>query len=309
MDITPQASAVSAAQNPISTFPDPMDPLYPPIDLEWQASFDMENFAGNTPSLVEGTMPWSPDEISLTTPSWTTDTKSGYFDFDPLQSDPDLMSDDNHIALDPAIFSMDTLTSPQPLQTRKPKSGNVLIRIDSSRPHTPRPDSDASSSMTTSDDSMSSRGCPIKWSTRMLSRGFETRASRSSGMPRKQLFRSWKKSTTPTSATNSPYQSSQEDVVKCSNCGFHMDVREAAQSSHQELVEMLIQQNPALAELAKQPNVRIEFELPTSTGRSTRHSPSADLEMEGQERELEDEPKYIIICSGDERTQNQTCSD
>ncbi|KAI2726565.1 hypothetical protein CBS147354_4280 [Penicillium roqueforti] len=312
IDGSPHLSAANTAGNSIGeTFPDPMDALYPPIDLEWQANFDMANFDVNTPSPFEGTIPWSPDEMSLTTPSQTTDAELGDFDFDfDFDSLPfDLTTDDDQIALDPEILHMDTLVSPPSLHPREFKNGNVLIHIDNSRPHTPRSSYAVSSSLDTSNESMSSRGCPVKWSTRMLSRGFEMGASRSNGTIRKQLFRPWKKCTTTTTTEDSPYQSSQEDVVECSNCGCHVAVREAPRPSQQELVEMLIQHNPALAELAKQPNVRIEYELPTSWEQSTRHSSSVDLEMEGKEREVEGEPKYIIIYSGHERPQKPTCSE
>ncbi|KXG46528.1 uncharacterized protein PGRI_053840 [Penicillium griseofulvum] len=280
-------------------FLDPMEALYPSIDLEWPASFDM-----NTPPLLDPTLPWSPDEITLDMPSWTTDVESGYFDHDPLPSDLQLISDGDPIPLDPALIStMDTMPSPQPRKPREFKAGEVLIHIDNPGLQTPRPDSVASSSLASSAESTSSRACPVKWSTQMLSRGFEPRcSSRSSGTTRKQSFRPWKKCTTTKAATaDGSCHSSHEYVVECTNCGCHMAVRETPRPSQKELVEMLCERNPALAELAKQPNVRIEYGLPPSRHGSTRRDSTTDLEMEDHGEEAESEQKYIVIYTGRDR--------
>ncbi|CAG8904542.1 unnamed protein product [Penicillium egyptiacum] len=302
MDINPELSTLFATGNSTrEPFLDPMDASYPSIDLEWP-----ENFNINTPPLLDATIPWSPDEIAANMPSWTTDTEAGYFDHDPLPADLHLMSDDDPTPLDPnSISNIDTMASPRSRHPRKFKAGEVVINIAKPRLYNPRSGSVASSSLTSSEESTSGRSCPVKWSTRILSRGFETGCSlRSSDTTRKQSFRPWKKCTTTkvTPADESYQFSSREDIVECTNCGCHMAVRETPRPSQKELVEMLFERNPALAELAKQPNVRIEYGLPPSSRHdSTRHDPSVDLEMEDQEKGVESEQEYIVIYTGHER--------
>ncbi|OQE10143.1 hypothetical protein PENFLA_c090G03171 [Penicillium flavigenum] len=302
MDINPDLPTLFATGNSTGEpFLDHMDASYPSIDLEWPENFNM-----NTPPLSEANIPWSPDEIAPDVPSWTTDTETGYFDHDPLPSDLHLMSDDDLTPLDPNIVStINMMASPQSRQPRQFKAGEVVINIAKPRLYNPRSGSVASSSLTSSEESTSGRSCPVKWSTRMLSRGFETGCSlRNSDTTRKQSFRPWKRCTTSkaTPADESYQSSSREDVVECTNCGCHMTVRETPRPSQKELVEMLFERNPALAELAKQPNVRIEYGLPPSPRRgSTRHDSSVDLDMEDQAEEAESEQEYIVLYTGHER--------
>jgi hypothetical protein len=80
-------------------------------------------------------------------------------------------------------------------------------------------------------------------------------------------------------------------------------VGEPPEPSHERLLEMLYECSPALAELAKQPNVRIKYGLPpSSTEKSARDMASAEEEMEDPEEDGNAKPNYILICTGQDRS-------
>ncbi|KAI9368953.1 hypothetical protein BJX61DRAFT_185536 [Aspergillus egyptiacus] len=275
----------------------------------FDASFDLD-LPSIDPELLDDPFSRTLETASLPTPSWTTDTEVGYFNPDLLSSDAHPTLDPMSLPLDPAladaVSGKETMpSSPQPLRQRQPNSGDVHIYI-----HNPNSmahqhgyaASTASKTTTSSNESAPNPGRRSKFSAHMLALGFDTGcSSRNSSSPGtwKQSFRQWNRC-----SAKSPSPPPPREVATCTNCGHHVAVGEPPAPSHGRLVEMLSECSPALAELAKQPNVRISYGLPpSSTEQSVRDmSQSADEEMEDSTKGNGNaKPNYIVIYTGHDR--------
>ncbi|KAL2808909.1 hypothetical protein BJX63DRAFT_435713 [Aspergillus granulosus] len=280
---------------PPEGFMDSVDTFYASLDLDLP-SID--------PELLDDAINRTLETASLPTPSWTTDADVGYFNPDLLSSDAQQTLDTMPLPLDPAladaVSGKETIASaPQPLRQRQPNSGVVHIYIHNpnSMTHQPGFAAASGSKTTSSNDSVPNPGRRSKFSAHMFARGFETGcSSRNSPGTWKQSFRQWNRCT-----AKSPSPHARE-VATCTNCGHHVAVGEPPKPSHERLVEMLSECSPALAELAKQPNVRISYGLPpSSTEQSARDITPAEEEMEDSKGNGNAKPNYILIYTGHDR--------
>ncbi|KAJ5698800.1 hypothetical protein N7462_000805 [Penicillium macrosclerotiorum] len=296
MASTPVVEEGSDVSTPLSeSFMDSVDTFYASLDLDL-SSIDPEVLGDTTNRTIE--------TASLPTPTWTTDADVGYFDpdFSPWDAQQALET----LPLDPALADAVSgkkiiASAPQHLPQRQPNSGDVHIYIHNPNSMTVQPGLAAVSGPkgTSSNESAPNQSRRSKFSAHIFPRGFETGcSSRNSPGTWKQSFRQWNRCGTKSSSLPA------REVATCINCGHHVAVREPAEPSHERVVEMLSECSPELAELAKQPNVRISYGLPPlSSEQRSRDMTSTEEEMEGAKGDENGnaKPSYILIYTGHDR--------